>query len=145
MNSGHTAFSSEIHNLVPLGAMRDNRARLEAAVRTIQPDGETRVRDAAVTAVEAVDQQLKPGSINAVVLLTDGEDTVSARSADDVVRTLDAEGRKETGHVRLFTIAYGRDANKAELQRFAEATGGKAYAGTNEDIESVYLSISSFF
>jgi hypothetical protein len=49
--------------------------------------------------------------------------------------------------VRVFTIAYGADAQGAAqaLQRIADASGGKAYEGSTSDIESVYRSISSFF
>lgn len=84
-------------------------------------------------------------TINAVVLLTDGQDTVSSRTADRVVRELERQGRKESGQIRVFTIAYGSDPNEAELERYAEATGGKPYEGTTDDIASVYRSISSFF
>ena len=61
------------------------------------------------------------------------------------MRELEPQGRKESGQIRVFTIAYGTDPNEAELALYADATGGKAYEGTRDDIESVYLSISSFF
>jgi Ca-activated chloride channel family protein len=142
---GLTRFSSDVVPLVPIAPMRTNRAKLAAAVKAIFPDGDTRVRDATVDAVEAVEAKFDPGAINAVVLLTDGVDTVSSRSADAVVKELEAQGRKESGQIRVFTIAYGSEPNESELARYAEATGGKAYEGTKDDIESVYLSISSFF
>ena len=47
--------------------------------------------------------------------------------------------------VRVFTIAYGREPNETELARYAKATGGKAYEGDKDEVESIYLSISSFF
>ncbi len=142
---GLTKFSSDITELVPIAPMRTNRSKLLAATDAIFPDGDTRVRDATVAAVQAVESQLDPDAINAVVLLTDGEDTVSSRSGDQVVRELEPQGRKESGQIRVFTIAYGTDPNEAELALYADATGGKAYEGTRDDIESVYLSISSFF
>jgi Ca-activated chloride channel family protein len=142
---GLTKFSTDITPLVPIAPMRANRAKLVAAVKAIFPDGETRVRDAAVTAVEAVEAKLDADAINAVVLLTDGGDTVSTRSADATVRELERQGRKETGQVRVFTIAYGREPNETELARYAKATGGKAYEGDEDEVESIYLSISSFF
>jgi Ca-activated chloride channel homolog len=142
---GLTKFSSDITPLVPIAPMRKNRPKLTAALATLLPDGDTRVRDAAVEAVKAVEAKLDPDAINAVVLLTDGSDTVSSRSADQVVRELEAQGRKESGQVRVFTIAYGREPNETELARYAAATGGKPYEGTKDDVESIYLSISSFF
>jgi Ca-activated chloride channel homolog len=142
---GLTRFSTDITRLVPIAPMRKNRRKLAGAVKTLLPDGDTRVRDAAVEAVKAVEAKLDPDAINAVVLLTDGADTVSTRSAEDVVRELEAQSRKESGQVRVFTIAYGREPNETELARYAAATGGKAYEGTKDDVESIYLSISSFF
>jgi Ca-activated chloride channel family protein len=142
---GLTKFSSDITQLVPIAPMRTNRAKLLAAVEAIIPDGDTRVRDAAVEGVEAVEAELDKDAINAVVLLTDGSDTVSSRSSVQVVRELEAQGRKETGQVRVFTIAYGKEPNETELARYAAATGGKAYEGNKDDVESIYLSISSFF
>lgn len=142
---GLTKFSSDITPLVPIAGMRANRATLIAAAKTIFPDGDTRVRDATVEGVEGVEQKLDKDAINAVVLLTDGQDTVSSRTADRVVRELERQGRKESGQIRVFTIAYGSDPNEAELERYAEATGGKPYEGTTDDIASVYRSISSFF
>lgn len=142
---GLTRFSSDITLLVPIGPMRTNRAKLVEATGTIFPDGDTRVRDAAVEAVKAVEAKLDEDAINAVVLLTDGSDTVSSRSADTVVRMLERQGRKESGQVRVFTIAYGREPNETELARYAAATGGKAYEASKDDVQSIYLQISSFF
>ena len=51
------------------------------------------------------------------------------------------EGRQ----IRIFTIAYGSDANLDVLEKIAEASGGKAYKGDPETIAGVYLQISSFF
>jgi Ca-activated chloride channel family protein len=81
-----------------------------------------------------------------VVVLTDGEDTDSAKSIDEVVQELDAQGDSESA-VRVFTIAFSASALGAEegLKRIAAASGGKAYQGSTEDIETVYRSISSFF
>jgi Ca-activated chloride channel family protein len=83
--------------------------------------------------------------INAVVVLTDGEDTDSSRTAEDVAAELD-QGDSEN-RVRVFTIAYSAGAAGAAeaLEQIAAASGGKAYTGTTDDIESVYRSISSFF
>ena len=85
--------------------------------------------------------------INAVVLLTDGEDTDSAQRSTTVVaassrpratpRTRCACSRSPTPPAR---------ARRAKaLEQIAAASGGKAYEGDPENIESVYRSISSFF
>jgi Ca-activated chloride channel family protein len=79
-------------------------------------------------------------------VLTDGEDTDSAASADEVVEAVRAQGDSDD-QVRVFTIAYSAGAIGAAeaLQKISEASGGQAYEGDTEDIEAVYRSISSFF
>jgi len=142
---GLIKFSSDITRLVPIDDMRANRALLIAATKTIFPEGDTRARDATVVGVEQVEDALDRDAINAVVMLTDGQDTVSTRSAQDVERALERQSRKESGQIRVFTIAYGSDPNAKELARYAEATGGNAYEATTDDIASIYRQISSFF
>ncbi len=121
-------------------------ARLRSLVRDLIADGGTAVYDATIQGFEAVRALRDRERINAVVLLTDGEDTDSAKSVDDVVREAEAQGDSES-RVRVFTIAYSPSAQGAEqsLERIATASGGKAYSGDTDDIELVYRSISSFF
>jgi len=143
---GLTAFSDKITPLVPIAPMRTNRARLQQVVRGVFADGGTRIYDVTDAAVAQVARLADSSRINAVVLLTDGEDTDSDATADQVVRRLAAQG-DSARQVRVFTIAYGADAAGAAdtLKRISGASGGKAYEGSVDDIESVYRSISSFF
>ena len=52
-----------------------------------------------------------------------------------------------SSRVRVFTIAYSAGARgpRRRSTRIAQASGGQAYKGDTEDIETVYRSISSFF
>jgi Ca-activated chloride channel family protein len=142
---GLIKFSSEITELVPIGPMSENRAKLITAAENLLPEEDTRVRDATIAGVQAVEAVLDRDAINAVVVLTDGQDTASERKGYDVIKALERQGRKESGQVRVFTIAYGREPNKSELAKYAVASGGKSYEGGTDEIASVYRSISSFF
>lgn len=141
---GLTIFNDRVTPLAPIA--RDNRKRLEQLVSGLVADGGTAVYDAAAAGVDQVKELSDTSRINAVVLLTDGEDTDSSTSPDALVRELDAQG-DSSRRVRVFTIAYSAGAAGAaeNLARIADAAGGKAYTGDTEDIESVYRSISSFF
>jgi Ca-activated chloride channel family protein len=143
---GLLAFSDEIMPLVPIAPMRTNRARLLEVVRGVPASGETKVYDATVSAVTRVADLADSSRINAVVLLSDGTDNSSVRTASDVLRELRAQGESER-KVRVFTIAYDTGGTDAalRLQEIADASGGKAYSGTTSDIQSVYRQISSFF
>ncbi len=145
-NVGLTIFSDRIQPLVPIAPVKGNRAELRRIVQNLVADGGTAIYDAAAAGVDQVARRADTSRINAVVLLTDGEDTDSSRSADQVVRELEAQG-DSTKRVRVFTIAYSAGAAGAaeNLERIAGASGAKAYVGKTSDIESVYRSISSFF
>ena len=142
---GLTKFSSHVKELVPVRPFATNRTELLLALRDIIPEDNTTVYDATIAAVDAIKQGADAEHINAVVVLTDGEDTSSQHSARQVLDRLTEEGRAESGGVRVFTIAYGSQARASELKRFAEASGGKAFVASTADIEQVYRSISSFF
>ena len=47
--------------------------------------------------------------------------------------------------MRVFTIAYGSQANKAALSAIAVAGAARRSTGDPKEIEAVYRSISSFF
>ena len=74
-----------------------------------------------------------------VVLLSDGQENKSKQW--DVFACLptgeDVEG------VKVFTIAYGSDADANLLKKIAERTNGKTFKGDPKTIEQVYLAISA--
>jgi Ca-activated chloride channel family protein len=143
---GLMIFSDRIQPLVPLMPFREGRERLRGTVRSLIADGGTAVFDATLQGYGIVRELGDGERINAVVVLTDGEDTDSTNAADQVARTLEAQG-DAASRVRVFTIAYSPEAEGAQeaLDAFAEASGGQSYQGDTEDIEAVYKSISSFF
>jgi Ca-activated chloride channel homolog len=142
---GLIKFSNDVHELVPIAPMTTNRKRLLDAIDSIFPEDDTRVRDAIVDGVAAVEAKLDEDAINAVVVLTDGADTASSRTIEEVADELAEQGRKETGQIRVFTIAYGTAPNAVELGRYSQESGGRAFKADTEDIETVYREISSFF
>jgi Ca-activated chloride channel family protein len=145
---GLLTFNQDVTLLSPIKPFADNGAALQSTVRNLIADGGTAFHDAAVDAFERVRALNATDRINAVVLLTDGEDTNSGEYQDygDTIEALSSQGDSDN-QVRLYTIAYsaGAERSRKELEGIAEATGGKAYEGTTDDIESVYRSISSFF
>ena len=75
------------------------------------------------------------------MVLTDGLDNGS-RITQSAMFTCLPTGEDVEG-VKVFTIAYGGDADKALLQRIAERTNGKTFTGDPKTIEQVYLAIST--
>jgi Ca-activated chloride channel family protein len=143
---GLLAFNDKLQLLEPLNEFSANRNALRERVRGLIADGGTAIYDATAAGFEHVRRLAGNGRINAVVVLTDGEDTDSHKNADDVVNAVRGQG-DSSRQVRIFTIAYSAGAQGAEqaLRNIAQASGGQEYKGDTEDIESVYRSISSFF
>ena len=93
-----------------------------------------------------------PELINAVILLTDGQNDDGDPSDDDeqlqsLLSTItdNAEG-ENTRPVRIFTVAYGADADTAKLREIAEASNATAYVAADATtIQQVFTSVVSNF
>ena len=142
---GLIEFSNSSQQVVPIKAFSQDRGLLAARVRDMFADGDTALFDATRQAVETVRRLKDSSRINAVVLLSDGQDTSSTIRQGPLITELRRSSPVAEGSVRVFTIAYGTDADRAPLDAIAAATGGKAFAGDPSEIASVYQSISSFF
>jgi Ca-activated chloride channel family protein len=110
-------------------------------------DGNTPLYDAVCQAAMTIDQlQTADESggekrLYGIVLLSDGQDTSSTRSQSQMFGCLPS-GESVTG-VKVFTIAYGEDADADLMLRIANRTNGKTFSGDPESIESIYNSISA--
>jgi Ca-activated chloride channel family protein len=142
---GLISFNNQVTPLIDIGEYARTGPDIRAQVADLFPDGETAWHDATAEGLARVSALKDATRINAVVVLTDGEDTSSRMSTASLRQRLAAQSRSEGTVVRVYTIAYGSQANKKELAQIAEASGGKGFEGDPKDIEAVYTSISSFF
>jgi Ca-activated chloride channel family protein len=144
---GLMAFDDQVGQLVPIETYSQDERQLRRKVAGLFPGGGTAFRDATGQAFEKVEARAGDDDrINAIVVLTDGDDTDSAQSLDSLLKELSSQGDSAT-QVRVFTIAYSATGDGAAdaLKKIAEASGGQYYEGETENIELVYRSISSFF
>lgn len=137
-------FSSELHWAQRNASVKDERAHLISQIDSLFAGGGTALYDS----IDAAYQQLVTGTsgdskIQAVVVLTDGEDTESHMKLEELMQRIQYNG--ETRSIHIFTIAYGRDARKDVLQKIADATQAKFYEGTPQNIVEVFRDISTFF
>ncbi len=126
---GLAKFSAGVTPLVAPAPYRENKAQLNQAVKDIIPEDDTAIYDALVYGVDAVKKRADADHINAVVVLTDGEDTHSSNSRASALARLKQEGESESGGVRVFTIAYGRDAHESELSSVRDGLGRQGLQG----------------
>jgi Mg-chelatase subunit ChlD len=106
------------------------RATLALAMTRLRPvpDGGTGLYDTTLAAVRAVRAGWDPARVNAVVLLTDGDDTdADGIGLDALLSTLRNEAQASGQPVPVISIAYGDGSGVAALQAISAATGGARY------------------
>jgi Ca-activated chloride channel family protein len=119
-------FDSEIRPPVVVDGSEAGKNRGMQFISSLQAEGGTRLYDAALEARNWLQQNLRPEAINAVVVLTDGEDSDSKIDLNYLNQELNKSGFSSDARIAFFTIGYGREGefNPQVLQQIAEANGG---------------------
>ncbi|MBX3083814.1 MAG: substrate-binding domain-containing protein [Anaerolineae bacterium] len=131
-----------LYDNVNVGEKRDDMIK---DVGTIVPKGGTALFDSIAVAVETMKKD--PTRINAVVVMTDGQDTNSERyrQASGLMDALTGNPESSDSDVSIFTIGYGSDADENVLKTIADRGRGAYFKGTVENIAQVYRDMSTFF
>jgi Ca-activated chloride channel family protein len=147
-------FNDQITTLSPLAAVGERRPALIEAINSIQPEGPTRLYDAILQAHADLRGGGDPQRIRAIVVLSDGRDEAlqadgsvaqaSTNSLDDVIDAIQI-GEEGGNAIKLFTIAYGGEADQELLRALSELTGGKGFSAGTETIREIYSEIATFF
>ena len=133
----------------PIGAQREG---LTNKIRDLVPIQGTPLYDVTADAYTTMTDGFDPKKINAVVLLTDGKNEDGNRQDDaaqlqGLLQELQVGSEGANTHpVRIFPIAYGKDADLTTLRQIAEATSAAVYdAGNPNTIEQVFTAVVSNF
>lgn len=138
-------FNSDIITLTELSPVGEKRQQVLNRVSGIVEGGGTRLYDTIQEAYQSLENKGDESHIRSIVVLSDGQDTESSMSIDDVINQIGATGEEAGSSIKLFTIAFGDDADKDILKQIAESTGGKQYDSNPETINKVYGEIATFF
>ena len=155
---GLRIFSTQINrneprdytDVVPIGPIASNREALVRSIDSLAPTNGTPLYTAAGAAFDDMKKAFDAVRINAVLLLTDGQNEDPRNDdLDGLVRKLRSGSEGAVGgseSVRVFTIAYGKDADLPVLKRMAEATNGASYdAKDPTTIDQVFTAVVSNF
>jgi Ca-activated chloride channel family protein len=113
-------------------------------INSLIAQGETALYDSILAAYKQVQEKQAPDKISAVVVLTDGEDNKSKlKKVDDLLKEVKFDPEKSP--TRVYTIAYGRDANREVLKKVADATKAKAYDGDPKNVLKIFQDVATFF
>jgi Ca-activated chloride channel family protein len=125
--------------------LKDQRSQVVSTLQGVFADGGTALYDAVDMAYQRqlAEQPAQGDRISALVVLTDGADTDSKLTLEDLLPRIQFDGERRS--IRVFTIAYGSDAKRDVLLRLSEATQAKSFDGNPQNIRSVFRDISTFF
>jgi len=141
-------FSQDrIYNIGVSGRAGDVGEKLVTSLNGVFTSGNTPLYDAVckatgdLTKIQKDDEAKGEKRLYGIVLLSDGADTASKNSQNQMFNCLPS-GESVTG-VKVFTIAYGKEADKDLMTRIANRTNGKSFTGDPENIETIYNAISA--
>lgn len=140
---GIVEFAGGVKSFTPLRVMDDaNRRDTLDLIDRMEAYGGTALIDATYLAVEDLQNMGDNEAINAVVVMTDGEENSSFYSLTDLERLV---GGNRVTPVIIFTIGFGRDVDANMLERIARIGGGQYWFTDEADIEELYRLISTYF
>jgi Ca-activated chloride channel family protein len=139
-------FNDQISTLTPLSPIGEKRQQVIDSISGIFEINDTSLYDAVLYAYDGLETEGNPDHIRAIVILSDGEDTVSQATLDDVIQKVRASEEGEGGNaIKVFAIAFGDGADADILKQIAEPGGGKQYDSSPETIQKIYDEIATFF
>lgn len=140
-------FGGEVIQLSQGGLTGEVGEDLARTLRGLFSKGNTPLYDAVCEAnmlvdeLKTEDEAANEHRLYGIVLLSDGDDTSSGRTQNQMFRCMpsgeDVEGTK------IFTIAYGENADADLMLRIANRTNGKSFTGAPETIDTIYIAISA--
>jgi Ca-activated chloride channel family protein len=143
---GLIEFNDVAETLNSLSLVETARGEISQGINQLEANGGTALFDAILHAMEEM-QSADSGEedrINAILVLSDGQDTESTASLNDVVVKIE-ETRSGRNPVLVIPVAYGSDADVSALNAIARASATKVQSGAPEDILQVLELLSSYF
>jgi Ca-activated chloride channel family protein len=129
---------------MPIGKVKDVRGPMIDLVENLKPTGETALYKSVVEANAKMRREFDPNVINAVVVLTDGVDTEGGTSKEQMLQAIDAE--RLDNSVRIFTMAYGAQADSRVLDEIAQKSKARGYKAVDpQGIGKMFVNVFSNF
>jgi Ca-activated chloride channel family protein len=137
------AVHTEVAPIAPIGPQLN---RIRAGIHRLVPLSGTPLYAVTREAVKVMTGGLDPERINAIVLLTDGKNEYPEDTdLDGLVDSLKTSENIDST-VRVFSIAYGEEADLATLSKISEASRARAYdARDPATIERIFTAVVSNF
>lgn len=141
---GLISFADRSHLRVPLMRMEEGRGQLTREVEALEAGGNTALLDGVLDALEHLEGLNDTERINAIVVMTDGQENASKISLEELLNRLEAAHRSNL-RVVVFCVAYGRTADIKTLEAISNAAGGFTSTSEPETIRTLYKTLSTYF
>ncbi len=130
------SFDSQIRPPVQVNSTPQGRDRGLQFVAELRANGGTKLYDAVLAGRNWLQQNLRQNAINAVLVLTDGEDSESSIRLEQLGSELQKSGFNSDQRIGFFTVGYGNEGefNPTALKQIADLNGGYYSKGDPETI-----------
>jgi len=131
-------FDTQIREPVQIQGNNQGQQAMQF-ITNLQADGSTRLYDATLKAQQWLQQNYRQDAINAVLVLTDGQDSGSAMSLNQLKKQLQQDGFSSDKRISFFTVGYGQQGqfNPQALKKIAELNGGYYRKGDPQTIDQL--------
>jgi len=134
-------FNDHIDTLSSLTSLGSKRQDILSRINSIPADGGVLLFDAIAQQFQKL-QQLPSTPIRAMIVLSNKADTESTTSAGQLLKLITPPaGQDSKQNIRIFTIAYGSEADANMLTQIAQRTTGQEFSATPQNIQDVYQQI----
>jgi Ca-activated chloride channel family protein len=141
------SFNSQINPPIVIEGNERGKQLGIQFISNLRAEGGTRLYDSSLYARNWLSQNLQRDGINAVLVLTDGEDSGSNISLDRLENELQKSGFESAERIAFFTVGYGREGefNPEVLQKIAQLNGGYYRQGEPETIGNLMADLQVEF
>ena len=140
-------FDEEIRPTVLVDGTSEGKEKGMEFIGSLEAGGGTRLYDATIEARNWLKENLRKDAINAVLILTDGEDSASGISLERLKQELQKSGFNSDERIAFFTVGYGdeKEFNPEALKIIAELNAGYYSKGDPESISKLMSNLQLEF
>jgi len=135
-----------LNSVQAMASFEGGQSSIRPQVDAVEAYGDTSLYDAIIQSIELLkaSRDDQDDRIQAIVVLSDGQDTASYTSLQKVVAEIQTN-REDRNPVIVIPVAYGGDADINALNGIARASATRVQSGDPENITKVLEIISSYF
>ena len=141
------SFSSSINTPVIIEGTPEGKNNGIKFISQLRAKGGTKLYDSSLYARDWLTKNYQDNAINAVLVLTDGEDSSSTISLQELSQRLKASNFESENSITFFTVGYGKEGefNSDALQQIAQFNGGYYRKGDPQTISSLMADLQVEF